>query len=602
MTPAASPPQSLAQLLRSRDADRLSRTVAFGIGGPRTLEDFGRQAAALSRRLDGDGARYVVQCDDAFGFAVTLAALATSGSVGVLAPNAQAGTLAELARGTAGAIATGETNIPGCIDPLSLDAAPSEARYQLADPDDTRTLVELFTSGSSGEPDRIGKALRHLEAEVQVLERSFHTVVDAAQVFATVSPQHLYGLLFRVLWPLTTGRPFQRETLLRPEELSAQIATTDRATLVGTPTHLRILASSPAFTATAPKLRSVFSSGGPLAYETAAAVERATGIAPIEIFGSTETGGIAQRMRRNEDTPWVLLDSVEIDIEADETSADRDGAGRLIVSSPFVSAGSVRNDGTHMTFVTGDRVVRVADKRETTFRLVGRADRVVQIAEKRISLPDVEQRVLEHELVERVAAGSFDLQGTARLGVLVVLTRKGKLTLAERGRAHLRNELAETLAPFYDRVALPRRWRFVDTLPSNATGKTSAAAIEELLMDRLGDTTTEPILLEDSSGPGAIERRYVVPSDLVYLRGHFDRFPLVAGVVQMKWAIDATEELLESSSPTPNPRSVKFRQVLRPLQEFTLRVQLFEAASYADFSLRDGDTEFASGRLMVAGP
>jgi hypothetical protein len=70
----------------------------------------------------------------------------------------------------------------------------------------------------------------------------------------------------------------------------------------------------------------------------------------------------------------------------------------------------------------------------------------------------------------------------------------------------------------------------------------------------------------------------------------------------MKWAIDATEELLESSSPTPNPRSVKFRQVLRPLQEFTLRVQLFEAASYADFSLRDGDTEFASGRLMVAGP
>ena len=602
MTPNAPPPESLWQLLRSRDADRLGRIVAFGVGGPRTLEDFGRQTAALSRRLDGDEARYLVHCDDAFGFAVTLAALATSGSVGVLAPNAQAGTLAELAKGTAGAITTGETNIPNCIDPLSLDAAPSEARYELAEPDDARTLVELFTSGSSGKPDRIIKALRHLEAEVRVLERSFHTVTDLAHVFATVSPQHLYGLLFRVLWPLTTGRPFQRETLLRPEELSAQIATTERAMLVGTPTHLRILASSPAIAATAPKLVSVFSSGGPLAYETAAAVERATGIAPIEIFGSTETGGIAQRMRRDENTPWTLLDSVEIEIEADEPSANRDGAGRLIVSSPFVSAGSVRKGSSHMTFVTGDRVVRIADEPEMTFRLAGRADRVVQIAEKRISLPHLEQRVLEHKLVDGVAAGSFDLQGTARLGVLVVLTREGRLTLAERGRAHLRSELGEVLASFYDRVVLPRRWRFVDTLPIDAIGKTSAAAVEELLMDRLGDTTTEPILLEDSSEPGIVERRYVVPSDLVYLRGHFDRFPLVAGVVQMKWAIDATAELLDSSSPTPDPRSVKFRQVLRPLQEFTLRVQLFKAAGYADFSLTDGDTEFASGRLMVAGP
>jgi acyl-coenzyme A synthetase/AMP-(fatty) acid ligase len=41
----------------------------------------------------------------------------------------------------------------------------------------------------------------------------------------------------------------------------------------------------------------IFSSGGPLAPETAALYRAAFGAAPVEVFGSTETGGVAWRRR-----------------------------------------------------------------------------------------------------------------------------------------------------------------------------------------------------------------------------------------------------------------------------------------------------------------
>jgi 3-hydroxymyristoyl/3-hydroxydecanoyl-(acyl carrier protein) dehydratase len=106
-------------------------------------------------------------------------------------------------------------------------------------------------------------------------------------------------------------------------------------------------------------------------------------------------------------------------------------------------------------------------------------------------------------------------------------------------------------------------------------------------------------LLEDRSRPGLIERRYVVPNDLVYLQGHFEGFPLVAGVVQVKWALEAAAELFDKMQSAPDLRSVKFRQVLRPLEEFTLRVQLDRAADRADFSIGNDDHEFSSGRFVA---
>ena len=42
----------------------------------------------------------------------------------------------------------------------------------------------------------------------------------------------------------------------------------------------------------------------------------------------------------------------------------------------------------------------------------------------------------------------------------------------------------------------------------------------------------------------ALERRLEIPDDLAQLEGHFDGFPVVAGVVQLAWALDAMADWL----------------------------------------------------------
>ena len=69
------------------------------------------------------------------------------------------------------------------------------------------------------------------------------------------------------------------------------------AALVTTPVHLRRMAATEGLAGVASVCRAVFSSGGPLEAETAAGVAKQLGEAPIEILGSTETGGVAVRQR-----------------------------------------------------------------------------------------------------------------------------------------------------------------------------------------------------------------------------------------------------------------------------------------------------------------
>src|SRR5262249_57841827 len=79
----------------------------------------------------------------------------------------------------------------------------------------------LFTSGSTGAPQAIPKKLFQLFREVATLEAQFGQLLGGSEIIATVSHQHIYGLLFNVLWPLTAGRAIQAREYYFPPELIA---------------------------------------------------------------------------------------------------------------------------------------------------------------------------------------------------------------------------------------------------------------------------------------------------------------------------------------------------------------------------------------------
>jgi len=578
----------LSQLAGGTDLEGFP--VAFDRAGSRDARDLIRDAAALAAAIAKVGSgRWLVLSEDSYAAAVALIALSQTRGSAVLAPNHQPETLRELGSAVNGAILDGDLApdaLAGIARLAPLAQLPSDDWVWRA-PDRDAALAEFRTSGTTGDHRGVVKSLRHLECEIETLEAVFGAGLPArARVYATVSHQHIYGLLFRILWPLAAGRPLQRDSLLHPQELLPRMAAEADCVLVSSPAHLKRMVATGELGRIATSCRAVFSSGGALDASTARGVETALGEAAREVLGSTETGGVAWRQQTGDSEAWRPFASVSVEREA--------GGERLVVTSPFASQGQ-RVDATRRRFAMGDRVEMLEDGR---FLLLGRADRIVKIGEKRLSLPAMERDLSMHPRVEEVALVVLDRCGDPRVHAAVVLDDVGMRELRAGGRRRLSASLSRHLAGRWDRVLLPRVWRYVGELPRDTQGKLPRARLAALFeMGR-----RDAILIEESRHPDHIERRLEVPDDLVYLQGHFERFPIVAGVVQLRWVADALRAWLGAMPRVRAVEALKFPEPLLPGQSFTLRADRSERRDRIRFRLSDASRTFASGRFRIGGP
>ena len=568
-----------------------ARPVAFGRRGVRSGADLAADVAGLAAAVAASGrGRWLLHTEDAYAACVALLALAHADCVAVLAPNRQPETLRRLAAGAAGALLDPAPEAPprgiSCFDPLGHR---SEGTAPLGALDRDRTVAELRTSGTTGAGAVVSKALRHLEDEVRVLEQRFGPLLSpGTRVFATVSHQHIYGLLFRILWPLAVGRAFHADALLHPQEIVPRMAEAGDCALVSSPAHLRRLAASGRLRELRGACRAVFSSGGPLDPETAAAVRDALGAAPHEILGSTETGGVAVRQRGTAlGEAWEPLPGVEV--------AREPGEGRLVVTSAFASCGEDLPGGRRR-FAMGDRVEILDGGR---FRLSGRIDRTVKIGEKRLSLPEMERELEADPLVAEAALLVLPRAGEERVHAVVTPTEAGRDRLREGGRRALAARLTERLAAAWDRVLLPRAWRFVDELPRDAQGKLPVEALAALFQEG----GLDPELEGEEGADRQLRRRLRVPEDLACLEGHFEGNPVVPGVVQIGWALEAAAKLLGAPPRVRGFEGLRFPALLRPGDALEIAVEVSEDRRALRFAVagRDGDARvFASGRCALA--
>jgi acyl-CoA synthetase (AMP-forming)/AMP-acid ligase II len=582
-------PISLSRLLEGAGDATL---VAFGRDGDRTRRDLVRDVAALATRIAAIGTgRWLLFTEDSYATAVGLLALASRRSLAVLPPNRQPETLRRLAGGAVGALVDdGAAAVAGlpALSPLDRGSADGAAAPAL---DRDAPFTEFMTSGTTGAGQPIQKALRHLEDEVAVLEERFgSSLPDGARIFATASHQHIYGLLFRVLWPLAAGRAFQSETLLHTRELLPRMRTSRAAALVSTPVHLKRLAAAAELRDLRGICRAVYSSGGPLDPETASAVAERLGAAPIEILGSTESGGIATRRRDVDGDVWHPLPRVEI--------RRREADDRMEVTSPFVSAGDDAGGGRTRT-VLGDRIDLSPGR---GFLLLDRADRIVKVGEKRLSLPEMERALGAHPGVEEGALLVLEHAGERRVHAVVAPSPAGQELLERGGRRALRAALTQHLAASFDPVLLPRAWRFVGALPRDAQDKVPQAALRALFADRATMRPMAPKLVGEQRGADGLVRHLEVPEDLAQLEGHFEAFPLVAGVVQLGWVFAAAAEWLGDPPRISGLEALKFPEPLRPGRRVTLELARSADGRLLRFRIFAGRSVYASGRAILAVP
>jgi acyl-coenzyme A synthetase/AMP-(fatty) acid ligase len=427
--------------------------VAARAGTAITFDRFRGATAGLLPRLAGCR-RAALVCRDTHAFAVGFFALLHAGAEIVLPPNAQPGTRAAFAEGC-----------DRLVDDSLLDVpAVAGARFDPIDADAAR--VTFFTSGSTGAPKSVTKTLGMLDREVAAFDQVWGG--QLGPVLATVSHQHLYGLTFRLLWPIRAGRVFAAETHEVWETVLPSL--TRDATLISSPSHLsRMTGIGPVPAQRRPGL--VFSAGAPLAAAAGAEARAILGCPVTEIFGSTETGAMAARQQTRGGEPWTPFPGNEIRLDA---------AGLVSVRSPYVAGWTATAD--------------IATETPDGFHFHGRSDQVVKIEGQRISLPEIETALIRLDWVQDAAVTPLpgpaghrkgpDAAGKqsfgVHLGAAVVLTSSGEAERTARGTFRLGRELRRALAGTLEPAALPRRWRFVPAIPRRAMGKRDDASLRAL--------------------------------------------------------------------------------------------------------------------------
>lgn len=314
--------------------------------------------------------------------------------------------------------------------------------------------VELFTSGSTGQPKRILKSIHALDREAALLSTRFAERLTGSRVVASVVPQHLYGLTFRIFLPMALSLPLHASLIHYAEQLAA-LDHQHRYAFISSPAFLKRLDPH----LTPPPLALLLSAGGALPWRDAAQAAEWLKVWPDEIYGSTETGVIAWRYRQQEAVSWLPFPGVHFSAE--------DDALRLF--SPLIADanGHVIDDILHF-------------EPDGRFHLTGRRGRVVKIEEKRISLQEVERRLLMLEGIRDAAALPLTRGGRQCVGVLLVLNDDARQRWQNGGAKALELAWRRALRPWLEPVAVPRHWRVIDDIPVNSMNKRVYAQLQEI--------------------------------------------------------------------------------------------------------------------------
>ncbi|HEY8094742.1 MAG TPA: AMP-binding protein [Methylobacter sp.] len=543
-------------------------SIAYHAGQYYSAEQFANAVKDWAYKLlEQPFQHYALYTEDAYPFAVLLFALLHAGKQIWIPGNNRPGIAEQL---SVDCQLLGDWQDGERFD-YRLDVTDSSGR-PLSPLNPLENQLVIFTSGSTGQAKPIAKCLNQFQLEIATLEKNWGEQLGDASALATVSHQHIYGLLFRVFWPLSAGRCFHSQAYINPETLIKGMQC-EPAYWIASPAHLKRLDQHSPWDGIA-GLKAIFSSGGALPESAAQQILNDGRQAVIEVYGSSETGGIAWR---KQDKAWTLFSGMKL------SCTD----GNWLLHSPYLQT---EQEG----FSLDDQITELGDGR---FMLHGRSDRIVKIEEKRLSLTELEQRLMAEPWIDDahalVIAKIRDV-----VAAVVVLSSQGLEQLAIQGRNRLIRQLRKALDPWFESVVLPRKWLFVNTMPLTTQGK-----IEQRLLKSLLDFDNRklPQALNLEMTPDGVRLGLRVPEDLLYFTDHFASYPILPGVVQLAWVEHFGKLFFVIDKLFSHMEAVKFTQVIQPGDELTLALGWNGASGKLHFNFSSGCGTHSSGRMVYEG-
>jgi fatty-acyl-CoA synthase len=327
----------------------------------------------------------------------------------------------------------------------------------------------MYTSGTTGLPK--GAVVTHGNLESNVYNQAIADRADPADVNLTVTPLYHMGALFMATTYTALGCTNPILERFEPAAVLAAIERERATTCLLVPTMLRMLLDDPAFERhDLSSLRLVFYGGGPMPPPVLRRAIEAIGCGFTQGYGLTETIEATFLVAADHPGPKLLSagrEAVNAEVrvvDLDDRDLPPGEVGEILIRSPSVIRGYWRapeltaqtiRDGW---FHTGDAGYRDEDG---YLFVVDRIKDVIITGGENVYPKDVEDVLYAHPAVAEVAVVGTPDETWGEVVTAVVVAREP--VEPDALIEHCRTRLAG-----YKR---PRRVRFMDALPRNATGK-----------------------------------------------------------------------------------------------------------------------------------
>lgn len=291
--------------------------------------------------------------------------------------------------------------------------------------------ITFTTSGTSGAPVQCTHRWASITQELDAQAALF---ADRQRVVGLVGPRHIYGFLFCALLPRWLGVPFVDGRGAAPAGLASVSRPGDL--LVGFPMRWELAAPAGKW----PEDVTGVTSTGPIAAATVAALRQRGLARMVEVYGSSEIGGVAWRENPADPLRPYPHWSLDGDCTLARTDPEVPGLTHRVVSPDTLHA------------------------RAGGFDVTGRRDGAVQVAGSNVSCAHVASVLGAHPDIQSCAVRLMGASEGLRLKAFVVVH-------AGVERATLRPALRLWMQARLSTAETPANIVFGDALPRNAHGK-----------------------------------------------------------------------------------------------------------------------------------
>ncbi|MBQ3713832.1 MAG: AMP-binding protein [Spirochaetia bacterium] len=532
--------------LNSRDMDSIvCYQGKYSDGIFKTWKDFAADCTKMRRYLMSQQVdKWILNCEDCYYFYVTFASLLQCRKEILLTANITPEFIKEIRLPGIGFLT--DQKAPDSTDIAAIIEGSAVGIEEFPAIDAAETKIHMYTSGSTGHPKAVLQRMKEFEEDNAFIMSKWGDEFYKRIVCSCVNQHHIYGLLFSVVLPFASGVPFRRNRITIPAEFKDLTDTSYM--IVAVPAFLKrtIEGETASFGLKSPF---IFTSGGVLTPDVAKKTDEIMGFWPVEVYGSTETSGIAWRQSKN-GLEWTPFDNAEITQNAD---------GCLIIRSPYISdpAG----------FETADLVEIFPDGR---FLLKGRSDSIVKIEEKRISVTEVENRLNQNPYVKDSCVIAM-ADRRQYLAAAVVLSAAGVEKFAGTEKFEINQYFRNYLAGFFEAVVLPRKWRYLDAIPQNAMGKRKKDEIKALFEKKIDDIHGISFAIKEQE-ENKVAVTFAAPESCDFYDGHFPEKKFLPAVAQFHIAVKVAEQYFKMEIPLVETRRIKFSHPILPEKAMVLTI------------------------------